>query len=79
MTNTDKLGKTQAALFPIADELIHAGRLILALKTIIYATRVDVMLVSKAASNARYNRKIIKAMMKSVQIEAEACAVLHNH
>lgn len=77
--NITKQGPTQTRLFPTAKELSENGHLILAIKTIIYATRVDLVMSKQRQVNRKYNTKLLHLIEKSIVLEAQACNALHDH
>ena len=79
MLSTAKQGLTQQRLFPLAQELSEAGHLILALKTISFATRTDIILSRRAKATARFERKLLKLEVESFLLEAATCEALHIH
>jgi hypothetical protein len=79
MTTKTQPGITQEKLFPIAAELADAGHLLLAMKVIVYATRVDIAIIRRRKALDKHNNKILNLMAKSFDLEHQACAKLHDH
>lgn len=77
MKKPEKLGHFQNVAFPIIQELAENGHLFLSLKTLILATRTDILVYNKKRMIQKSNAKIDKMLMELNVLEIQTCALLH--